>query len=127
MTDDGKTGTRLKVLVRDLTLDAVLGIHAHEKRAPQPIRINLELEVRLKGGIEDKYENVVCYHEAAKRIEAIVAAGHVNLVETWAEEIAASMLADPRVEGVKVRIEKLAAVPKTASVGVEIERRRQGR
>ncbi len=119
-------GTRLRVLVRDLTLDAVLGIHAHEKRAPQPIRINLELDVRLDHGIEDKYENVVCYDEATKRIEAIIGAGHVNLVETWAEEIAASMLADPRVENVKVRIEKLAAVPHTASVGVELERRRLG-
>jgi dihydroneopterin aldolase len=115
----------MRVFVRDLTLDAVLGIHAHEKRAPQPIRINLELDVRLDRAIEDRYENVVCYHEAVKRIEAIVAAGHVNLVETWAEEIAASMLADPRVDAVKVRIEKLAAVARTASVGVEIERRRE--
>jgi dihydroneopterin aldolase len=123
MAKDADDRVRMRVLVRDLTLDAVLGIHAHEKTAAQPIRVNLWLDVRL-GPINDRYENVVCYHEAAKRIEAIIAAGHVNLVETWAEEIAHSMLADPRVDGVRVRIEKLAAVPRTASVGVEIERRR---
>lgn len=115
---------RLKVFVRDLLLDAVLGIHPHEKQKPQPIRINLELDVVLRGPLGDTYENTVCYHEAAKRIEAIIAEGHVNLVETWAERIAEDALKDPRVQGVKVRIEKLAAVPRAASVGVEIERRR---
>lgn len=117
-------GMRLKVFVRDLELEAVLGIHAHEKQRPQPVRINLELDVLLPAPPDDTYENTVCYHEAAKRIQAIVAAGHVNLVETWAERIAEDALQDPRVEGVKVRIEKLAAVPKTRSVGVEFERRR---
>src|SRR5262249_33563605 len=95
-----------RVLVKDLALDAVLGIHAHEKRTAQPILVNLELDVRLSR-IDDKYENVVGYDWAAERVEAIVAGGHVNLVETWAEEIAAAMLEDPRVEAVKVRIEKL--------------------
>ncbi len=116
---------RLKVFVRDLTLDAVLGIHAYEKQKAQPIRINLELDVVLQGPLGDAYENTVCYHEAAKRIEAIIAEGHVNLVETWAERIAKDALLDPRVEGVKVRIEKLAAVPRAQSVGVEFERRRR--
>jgi len=115
---------RLKVFVQDLTLDAVLGIHAYEKQKAQPIRINLELDVVLQGPLGDTYENTVCYHEATKRIEAIVAEGHVNLVETWAERIAEDALKDPRVIAAKVRIEKLAAVPGTQSVGVEIERRR---
>lgn len=117
-------GMRLKVFVRDLTLDAVLGIHAHEKQKPQPVRINLELDAVLPAPPEDTYANTVCYHEAAKRIEAIIAEGHVNLVETWAERIAEDALKDPRVVAAKVRIEKLAAVPRTQSVGVEIERRR---
>lgn len=115
---------RFRVLVRDLALDGVLGIHDHEKRTPQPILVNLELAVRANVPIADSYDNVVCYHEACKRIEAIIAEGHVNLVETWSERIAQAMLEDPRVESVRVRIEKLAAVPRTKSVGIEIERSR---
>jgi dihydroneopterin aldolase len=115
------------VFVKDLTLDAVIGIHAHEHAAPQPIRINIELEVMLPAEIADAYENVLGYDVVARRAEAIVASGHVKLVETLAERIAAACLDDKRVQVARVRIEKLKAVARTASVGVAIERRRGDR
>jgi dihydroneopterin aldolase len=114
------------VFVRDLTLDAVIGIHAHEHSDPQPIRINIELEVLLPSEIADSYANVLGYDVVARRAEEIVASGHVKLVETLAERIAAACLEDSRVQVARVRIEKLAAVARTASVGVAIERRRRG-
>ena len=48
--------------------------------------------------------------------------GHVNLVETLAERIAEACLADLRVDAARGRVEKLAAIPEAASVGIEIER-----
>ena len=59
---------------------------------------------------------------AKRGIKAIVAAGHINLVETLAERIAALGLADHRVEAARVRVEKLHVVAEAESVGVEIER-----
>ncbi len=96
----------------------------NEKRDAQPILVNAEIDVLLDDP-KDEYANVVGYDTAARRIEAIVAQGHVNLVETWAERIAAALLEDPRAQRVKVKNrEELKAVAKTASVGVEIERSR---
>jgi dihydroneopterin aldolase len=118
------TARHFLVFVRDLTLDAVIGIHAHEHSDPQPIRINIELEVILPAEIADTYENVLGYDVVAQRAETIVTSGHVKLVETLAERIAAACLEDNRVQVARVRIEKLAAVARTASVGVAIERRR---
>ena len=55
-------------------------------------------------------------------IKAITGRGHVNLVETMAEDIAAMCLEDPRVRSVRVRVEKLDILENAESVGVEIER-----
>ena len=121
----GRRGLR-QVFVRDLELVARIGAHDHEKHAGQRIRINLDIEVVDDRDHGDRLENVVCYERIFDGIKAVVAAGHVNLVETLAERIAAVALADHRVEGVHVRVEKLEAIPEAASVGVEITRRKHG-
>jgi len=53
---------------------------------------------------------------------ALTSDGHINLVETLAERIAALCLADARVSSVRVRVEKLDIYEQADSVGVEIER-----
>jgi dihydroneopterin aldolase len=67
---------------------------------------------------------VVDYEGVANAVRALVAAGHVMLVETLAERIAEACLADPRVHLARVRVEKLDVFADAASAGVEIERRR---
>lgn len=111
------------VFVRDLRLNAHIGVHRHEEDAPQPIRVNIDLTVSEDAApIADRLENVVDYEQVVNGIRAIVAEGHLRLVETLAERIAAFALQDPRVRAVRVRIEKLEIIPDAASVGVEIER-----
>lgn len=117
-----KRGTH-RLFVRDLELDSHIGVHAHEKSRSQRVRINLDLTVRdAEHPLDDRYENVVCYDEVVSAVRRLVAAGHVNLVETLAERIAALCLEDPRVEGAKVRLEKLDVYPDAGGVGIEIER-----
>ena len=112
------------VFVRDLMLDAHIGVHQHEKLGPQRIRVNVDLAVWEKDldGIGDQLANVVCYEEVVSAIRALVAEGHVNLVETLAEQIASLCLEDRRVRVARVRVEKLDVFEDAASVGVEIER-----
>lgn len=112
------------VFVRDLVLDAHIGVYSHEKAGPQRIRVNVDLAVWEKDvdGIGDQLANVVCYEEVVSGIRSLVGAGHVNLVETLAEQIAALCLEDRRVRVARVRVEKLDVFADAASVGVEIER-----
>jgi 7,8-dihydroneopterin aldolase/epimerase/oxygenase len=113
------------VFVHDLLLSTNIGIYQHEKDGTQPVRFNIDLTVRESNtDIDDSIENVVCYEEVVKKVEKIINYGHLNLVETLAEEIAASCLEDPMVLVARVRVEKLEAIPNAASVGVEIERTR---
>lgn len=111
------------VFVRDLLLEAHIGVYAHEHGRTQPIRVNVDLTVH-EAAHSDALANVVSYEAVVNDIKAIVAAGHLNLVETLAEQIAAQCLLDTRVSVARIRVEKLAIIAEAASVGVEIERAR---
>jgi len=115
------SGTR-RVFVRDLVLDASIGIYRHEREARQRVIVNLDLAVSEGGTLDDSPENIVCYERMARGAREIVEGGHINLVETLAEQLASMCLADPRVLFVRVRVEKPDAIAEASSVGVEIER-----
>lgn len=114
------------VFIRDLVLPCSIGVHRHEQTAPQRVRVNVDLAVRENGGpLDDDLANVVCYEDVANGIRAIVTRGHVNLVETLAEDIATLCLEDLRILSARVRVEKLDVFADAQSVGVEIERIRR--
>ena len=111
------------VFVRDLVIPALIGIHKHEKDGHQNIRINLDMEIpETENSIKDRLSDVVCYEEIVEGIREIVNTGHINLVETLADKIAARILMDRRIERVRVKIEKLDIFADASSVGIEIER-----
>jgi len=119
---DAASGTR-HVFVRDLVVDCLIGVYAHEKEQPQRVRINLDLAVREgSAAVDDALDNVVDYEALVSGIGALVGRGHVNLVETLADDIAAMCLGDGRVRSARVRVEKLDVFDNAESVGVEIER-----
>ncbi|HEV7266113.1 MAG TPA: dihydroneopterin aldolase [Falsiroseomonas sp.] len=124
---DAERGRRV-VFVRGLDLMAQLGIHPHEKAGPQRIRVDIELLVQDEAAPTeigpDDFRRVVDYQRLVELTRSVVADGHVLLVETLAERLAAAALADARVERVRVSVEKPDAFHDVAGVGVVVERRR---
>lgn len=113
------------VFVRDLVLEAGIGVWKRERGGKQRVRVNLDLAVREGNTpLDDRLENVVRYDVIVTAVRRLVGKGHVNLVETLAEKVAALCLEIPQVRTARVRIEKLDVYPDAESVGVEIERRR---
>lgn len=111
------------VFVRDLVLDARIGVYNHERGGAQRIRINLDLSVAEPNhAIGDDLREVVCYEAVINDAKAVIAEGHINLVETMAEKIAARVLTRGGTLAVRVRIEKLDVIAEAESVGIEIER-----
>ena len=90
----------------------------------QPVRINVDLAVEDLIDLGDDLAKVVDYGVIETKIRAIIAEGHVRLVETLAERIAAACFEDARVKTARVRVEKLHALSNAESAGVEIERTR---
>lgn len=114
-----------RVFIHGLELACRVGVHAHEHDGPQRVRIDVDLWVCCgQIAIDDDITKVVSYEEVVSGIESLIGRGHVNLVETLAENIAQLCFTDVRVEKVRVRIEKLEVYAHARAVGVEIERRR---
>ena len=130
MTEAGPEPPLRRVFIRDMVLDARIGVYPEEKGGRQPIRINLSFEMRDDGldhpdGVgPDDVSRVVDYDGLAKRVRALVGRAHVQLVETMAEQIARLCLSDPRVLSARVQVEKLTVFDDAASAGVEVERSR---
>ena len=114
------------VFLRDMLLQASIGVYPHEHDAPQRVRINVDLMVDEDPATDgaDRLDRVLNYEVVADAVRTIVGAGHVKLVETLAERIAAACLLDGRVARVRVRVEKLDVFADAASAGVEVERAR---
>jgi dihydroneopterin aldolase len=89
----------MKVFVRDLILPCRIGVYSHEQHGEQRVRINLELTCVEHPAINDEHHNVVCYAEVVDDIRRLIDEGHINLVETLAERIAAQCLEDHRILG----------------------------
>lgn len=112
-----------QVFVRDLVVECLIGVYRHERDGAQRVRINLDLSVfESPAPLDDRLSNVLSYEDLIIKVRALAGAGHVNLVETLAERIAAMSLAEADVSVAKVRVEKLDVFADASSVGIEISR-----
>ena len=120
--------SQYRILIRDLVLDCWIGVYEDEKNAPQRVRFNIEIVAReANEPLGDDIAKVISYDDILSDIRALISRGHINLVETLAEEVAQICLSHEQAIKATVRIEKLDIEAAAEGVGVEIERRRTER
>lgn len=108
------------IFVKNFVVDCNVGVYAEEQGVTQ--KVAFTVEARLAPSVHsarDEMAEVPSYADIIDEIVALARGGHINLVETFAERIAESCLADPRIAAVRVRLEKLERGPER---GVEIIR-----
>jgi len=116
---DRLTGDR--IFVRDFVLPVAIGVYPEEQGVLQKVRFTLEATVAQSvHASHDQIAEVPSYDDLVNAVRSVAAVGHINLVETMAERIAQHCLADKRIAGIMVRVEKLERGP--GAVGVEIVR-----
>jgi dihydroneopterin aldolase len=121
----GAAKTFDRVFVHDFVLDVQIGVYTHEKGVTQRVRFSVDVDVLPAAqSLDDDIGRAFDYDTIIKGIKRIIGRGHINLVETLAEEIARHCLAHPRAGRVTVKIEKLDKEP--GAVGVEIVREKLG-
>jgi len=106
---------RLSVFVRGLEVQAGIGVYDHEQGRLQTLVIDVTLELEPRP--IERLADTINYETVAAAARAIAAAGHVGLVETYAERLAMACLDDPRVRRVAVRIEKPGALAGAEAAG----------
>ena len=112
------------VFIRQLRLQAWIGLYRHEKIAPQTIELDLEIALPPGSPVfrTGKVADTIDYGVVAEHIRALIAKERFGLVESLAERIAASILAEFGSPRVKVSIAKLGVLRDAKQVGVVIER-----
>lgn len=112
------------ILIKDLLIRGIIGIHDWEREKKQDILINIVMETDCQpAGVSDDFHDAVDYRAVTKKVLALVESSSFFLVEKLAHEIALICLEDERVEVARVRVEKPGALRFSQSVGVEVERR----
>jgi dihydroneopterin aldolase len=108
-----------KVFVTGLKVQAEIGVYKHEIGRVQPLLVDVELDVPTAGA--ERLSETLNYETILQAARAIAGAGHIELVETFAERLGRACLADPRVTQARIRVEKpLALAPDAVAAGVEI-------
>ena len=92
-----------------LRFDANLGILEHEKKSPQPIQVDAELNLGTQPLLpsDDDINHVLDYRKVRQIIIAECTANHVNLLESLIGKLAHRLMQLPGVVGVRVKIAKL--------------------
>ena len=114
-----------KILIKDLVLNMLVGIHNFEKKKKQRVRFNLIINIDQNLIPNDKdLKSIVNYEQVIKTIAKITSRKHYLLLETLAEKIFFKLFENPRIKKILLRIEKLDVIKNTTSVGIELEKTR---
>jgi dihydroneopterin aldolase len=113
------------ILIRDLRVEALIGIHRRERHVAQTLSIDLDIGLPSDAVFaSDKVADTIDYEQVTLRIKALAASGHFRLVETFADRVAALLVGDFGAPWVKVSAAKIGILPNAKFVGVSIERRK---
>ena len=114
-----------KVLINDLTVDAILGILPEERVQAQRVVISLTIFTDTQPAAKSQnIADTVNYAELSSQAAQLTVEGEYLLIESLVEDLAALTLDHPTAKAVTVRVEKPQAVSAAGSVGVEIYRQR---
>ena len=113
-----------RIFLRNHAVPVRIGAHDFEKTQAQRVVFNVELFVpyELSTPQTDDLAEVVDYDFVRELIAARIGQGHVELQETLCDDLAAQMLAHPRVQAVRLSSCKPDVYPDCEAVGVEVFR-----
>jgi dihydroneopterin aldolase/D-erythro-7,8-dihydroneopterin triphosphate epimerase len=115
-----------RILIKDLSVEGILGINADERVNRQEILINAVLWAdTAAAAASDDIGDAVNYRTITKALIAHVENGEPMLVERLVTDLTQICFdIDPRVEEVEMTVEKPGALRHARSVGITIRRSR---
>ena len=110
------------VLVKNLILNASVGIYPKEKIKKQKVRFNISIIAKNNIKTKNDISNFVSYEDVIKNVKNVINKGHTPLIENLAHNIAEKCLKDKKIFKIEIMIEKLETFKETESVGIKILR-----
>ena len=116
-----------KVVIKNLLARGIIGIRDWERKHVQNILINIILFTDTRRAAEtDNIDYCADYSSISKKVLAHAESAGRLTVEALANDLAKLCLEEQNVQKVLIRVEKPGAVRFAESVGVEIERSKDG-
>ena len=112
------------VSVKDLSVRAVIGVHAWEREIEQTLLVSVDMvpeaaDVR-KAAATDDLADALDYSAVAETIAAVLRDGTFRLIETAAERVAGRLLADFPLSWLRLELRKpIATGAYTAMITLE--------
>jgi 7,8-dihydroneopterin aldolase/epimerase/oxygenase len=111
------------ILLRDLTVAAVIGVHDWEREIEQTLVFNVDMAADVrKAAATDDLADALDYSAIAETITNVVRDGKFRLIETAAERVAERIIADHSVSWLRVELIKRLRPDFGYASGVTIER-----
>ena len=109
------------LFIKNVTVTCIIGVHPYEREHEQEIRMQLFLwtdiaKASRSDNLEDALDYSRIYNEVVKRVEH----SKFYLIERLAYEVATICLQPPLTLKAKVVIEKIGALEKAESSGIEL-------
>jgi dihydroneopterin aldolase len=115
-----------KIIIRQLQIDALIGIHDWEKQNRQPVIIDFDLFFDCTdAAASDDIKDALDYFVICEEVTRFVKSSRFELIERLAEELAQLILAKFPCDEIKLTLLKPNAVANAQSVGIEISRSQQ--
>ena len=113
------------ISVRGLRVEALIGIYEHERLGPQPLQVDLELELsHSRCCNSDQIEDAVDYGAVVATVRRLALLNRRLLLEAFAQHVADTLLGDFALHSVYVSVAKPGIFDAADHVGVSIRRRR---
>ena len=111
------------IFIKELKIDAVIGVFDWERQIRQRISIDLEMGTDISAAAaSDGIADTLDYKAVSQRIRALVEESQPQLVELLIELIAKTLMAEFNIPWLRISIAKPGAVRGSTAVGVVIER-----
>lgn len=118
------------VAIRELAVDCVVGVYPHERDTPQPLVLDVEMQLDTEAAaMKERLSRSVDYHAISRQIVFLLQSCRFRLIETAAHVLARYLLAPPaagerraQIDALKLRLTKPGALGGGAIPSVEIHR-----
>lgn len=112
-----------RIRLTGIRAEAVIGVYAHERNAPRPLRIDVELHVDTRAAAaSDDVADTVDYDAVTARLRAICQDTAPRLLERLADDMCKAVLAGFPVSAVRLALHKPGAVADVDDIVVELFR-----
>lgn len=113
---------RCCIVISGLRLDALIGVHPHERLQSQPLSLSIEMRAAFPEVKSDTLDSTIDYEAVVARAKALTAETRFLLLETLGDFLAGRLMDEFELLWIRIALEKRDVVEGVTAVGVRIER-----